>query len=456
MDRTTEILASYAAASAYADLTPEAVHQTRRRLIDALGCAMGGYHSEPSRIACRLAEMYSSSLPARLLGSGQSTVPDMAAFANTVMVRYLDCNDTYTQLGSGHPSDMIPAVLAVAEPRHASGKEVILAIVMAYEMFGALADLIPIREKGWDQGVFAVVGSAVGAGKILGLTQEQMAHAISLAITPNIPTRQTRAGELSMWKGCATAASARNGVFAALLAAEGMTGPYEPFEGHHGIWEQVTGPFQLQPLGGTGKPFTVETSNLKFFPAEYHSQAPLWSALEIRRKVRPDDIDAINVQTYWLAYSEIGSEPQKWDPQTRETADHSLAYLLAVALLDGDITPASFTLQRIRDPRLRPLMNRISIRENPAFTRQYPAALKSEIEVVTRTGERFVEQVSYPKGHRNNPMSDAEVEDKFSRLCQAVMHPDQCRSALDALWHLDEVSDIGSVIDRFLLEPRSC
>lgn len=455
MDRTTEMLASYAAASGYADLTPEAVHQTRRRLIDTLGCAMGGYHSEPSRIACRLAETYSSALPARLLGSGQATAPDMAAFVNTVMVRYLDCNDTYTQLGSGHPSDMIPAILAVAEPRHASGKEVILAIVMAYEMFGALADLIPIREKGWDQGVFAVVGCAVGAGKILGLTQAQMAHAISLAITPNIPTRQTRAGELSMWKGCATAASARNGVFAALLAAEGMTGPYEPFEGHHGIWEQVTGPFRLQPLGGAGKPFTVETSNLKFFPAEYHSQAPLWSALEIRQKVKPDDIDAINVQTYWLAYSEIGSEPQKWDPQTRETADHSLAYLLAVALQDGDITPASFTLERIRDPRLRPLMNRISIRENPAFTQQYPEALKSEIEVVTGSGQRFVEQVSYPKGHRNNPMSDAEVADKFSRLCQAVMTPDQCQAALETLWHLDEVSDIGSVIDCFLLQPAS-
>lgn len=451
MDRTTETLASYAAAIGYSDLTPDAVQQTKRRLIDSLGCAMGGYHSEPSEIARRLAGMYTSSLPARLLGSGQTTSPDMAAFANTVMVRYLDCNDTYTQLGSGHPSDMIPAVLALAEPRHASGQAVMLAIVMAYEMFGAFADRIPIREKGWDQGTFAVVGSAVGAGKILGLTREQMAHAISLAITPNIPTRQTRAGELSMWKGCATAAAARNGVFAALLAAEGMTGPYEPFEGHHGVWEQVTGPFHLESLGGAGKPFTVETANLKFFPAEYHSQAPLWSALEIRKKVEPDDIDAINVQTYWLAYSEIGSEPQKWDPQTRETADHSLAYLLAVALQDGDITPASFTLERIRDPKLRPLMNRISIRENPEFTRQYPEALRSEIEVVTRAGTRFVEQVSYPKGHRHNPMSDAEVEDKFLRLCQGVLTPEQCRTALQTLWHLEALPDSGALIDLFLL-----
>jgi 2-methylcitrate dehydratase len=449
MDRTTETLASYAASSPYSDLTPEAIHQTKRRVIDSLGCAMGGYRSEPSQIARRLAGMYSSTLAARTLGSGQLTSPEMAAFVNTVMVRYLDCNDTYTHVGSGHPSDMIPAVLALAEPRHAGGQEVILAIVMAYEMFGALAALVPIREQGWDQGTFTVIGSAVGASKILRLTQAQMAYAISLAITPNIPTRQTRAGELSMWKGCATAAAARNGVFAALLAAEGMTGPYEPFEGHHGVWEQVTGPFQLQPLGGAGKPFAVEMSNIKFFPAEYHSQAPLWSALEIRKKVKPEDIDAINVQTYWVAYSEIGSEPQKWDPQTRETADHSLAYLLAVALQDGNITPDSFTLERIRDPNLRPLMNRITIRENPAFTAQFPDALKSQIEVVTRSGERFVEQVSYPKGHRNNPMSDHEVADKFLGLCQAVMPADQCQSALETLWHLEEVDDIGSLIDLF-------
>lgn len=449
MDRTTETLASYAASLSYSDLTPEAIHQTKCRVLDSLGCAMGGYLSEPGKIVRRLAGMYASTLPARVLGSGQLTSPDMAAFANTVMVRYLDCNDTYTQVGSGHPSDMIPAVLALADPRHTPGDAVILGIVAAYEMFGALADLIPIREKGWDQGAFVVIGSAVGAGKILGLTQEHMAHAISLAITPNIPTRQTRAGELAMWKGCATAAAARNGVFAALLAAEGMTGPYEPFEGRHGVWEQVTGPFQLQPLGGAGKPFTVEASNLKFFPSEYHSQAPLWTALEIRKQIKPEDIEAINVHTYWLAYSEIGSEPEKWDPQTRETADHSLAYLLAVALQDGSVTPATFTLERIRDPSLRPLMHKITIRENPEFTRQYPEALRSDIEVVTTSGERRVEQVSYPKGHRHNPMNDSEVVDKFLGLCQEVLTPQQCQAALGTLWRLEKVQDIGEVIDLF-------
>jgi 2-methylcitrate dehydratase len=451
MDNTTEMLASYAASLRYSDLTPEVIHKAKVSVLDSLGCAMGGYLSEPSKIAHRMAAMYSSTLPARLLGSGQQTSPEMAAFANTVMVRFLDCNDTYSSVGGGHPSDMIPAVLAMAEPLHSNAKDVIVAIVAAYDMFGAFADLIPMMSKGWDQGTFIVIGSAVGAGKILGLSKEQMGHAISLAITPNVPTRQTRAGELSMWKGCATAAAVRSGIFAALLAREGMTGPNEAFEGRHGVWEQVTGPYQLNPLPSVDGHFSLEKVSLKYFPAEYNGQAPLWMAMDIRKKVKPEDIEAIHVQTYWNAWSEIGSEPAKWDPQTRETADHSLPYLLAVGLVDGTLTPASFTLERIRDPKLRPLMNRITVSENPEFTLAHPGALMSEIEVITRSGERFVERSSYPRGHRHNPMTDQEVSAKFLGLCQEVLPLQKSQAALETLWRLEEVPDIGQVIDLFQL-----
>ena len=451
MDRTTGMLASYAASLEYSDLTPEVIHKAKVSVLDSLGCAMGGYLSEPSKIAHRMAAMYSSTLPARLLGSGQQTSPEMAAFANTVMVRFLDCNDTYSSVGGGHPSDMIPAVLAMAEPLHGTAKDVIVAITAAYDMFGAFADLIPMMSKGWDQGTFIVIGSAVGAGKILGLSKEQMGHAISLAITPNVPTRQTRAGELSMWKGCATAAAVRSGIFAALLAREGMTGPNEAFEGRHGVWEQVTGPYQLNPLPSDDGHFSLEKVSLKYFPAEYNGQAPLWMAMDIRKKVKLEDIEAIHVQTYWNAWSEIGSEPAKWDPQTRETADHSLPYLLAVGLVDGNITPASFTLERIRDPKLRPLVNRITVSENPEFTRAHPEALMSEIEVTTRSGERFVERSTYPRGHCRNPMTDQEVEAKFLGLCQEVLTPKKSKAALETLWRLEEIPDIGQVIDLFQL-----
>lgn len=447
MDKTTESLASYVISLCYDDLTTAAVHETEKRLIDSFACAIGGYHSEPAVIARSLATSSNGVPPARVFGSGHFTSMEMAAFANAVMMRYLDCNDTYISIGAGHPSDMLSAVLAVADAYHANGKDVIVATVAAYEVFMGLADVVPLRDKGWDQGVFVVLGSAAGAGKLLRLTKEQMGNALSLAISANIPTRQTRSGELSMWKGCATAAAARAGVFAALLAKEGMTGPTQAFEGRHGVWEQVTGPFQIKPLGGAEVPFAVERSNLKYFPSEYHSQAPLWMAVSLRQKLLGEEINAINVQTYYTAYSEIGSEPQKWDPQTRETADHSLPYLLAVALRDGTITVDTFSEERIRDQSLRSLMNRITISENPQFTRQYPAAMVSEMEVVTKSGKRYVEQASYPKGHVRNPMTDADVQSKFEEMCRGVLQPDQRQKTLDALSALKDVKDIGEVLD---------
>ena len=449
MDSTTELISSYSVALDYSSLPHVTVRETKRRIIDSLGCAMGGFLSEPAKIARRVASITSSVFSSRILGSGDRTSPEMAAFANTVMVRYLDCNDTFVSTGAGHPSDMIPAVFAVADPRHATGEAVITATVLAYEIYGRFAEQVASGEKGWDQGIFSVIGSACAAGEILGLSQREMAHATSLAITPSLPLAQTRVGELSMWKGCATAHAARNGVFAALLAREGMEGPHDPFEGRHGLWDQATGPVWLEPLGSAQIPFKLNETSLKFFPSQIHTQAPISLALELRKKVKLEEIESINVETYQTAWRSAGSEPEKWDPQTRETADHSLPYLIAVAFMDGVVTPASFVADRVRDPGLRPLMQKITIKENPDFTRQYPEAQVSQIEVVTRAGQHIVERARYPKGHRKNPLTDEELEDKFCSLAQAVLTPERCRRALEVLWKLEEVDDIGTVLDLF-------
>jgi 2-methylcitrate dehydratase len=452
MDRTTETLARYATELAYEDLTPSAVHEVKRKLIDAFGSAVGGYESEPSQIARRMAAARASTPGARVLGEGTRTTPEMAAFANAVMVRFLDANDTYISPinGTAHPSDMIPGLLALAESNRSSCRELILAVVAAYEAVGALADVVALRDRGWDQGLYVVLGTAVGASKLLGLSLEATADAISIAVTANVPTRQSRAGELSMWKGVATPTSTSAGVFAALLAGEGMTGPTAAFEGRHGVWDQVTGPFELGPMGGrSGREFMIERANLKFFPAEYHSQAPLWMALKLRERVKIEEIAQLNVRTYWMAYSEIGSEPAKWDPRTRETADHSLPYLLTTALLDGAITAASFDMERVLDPSIRPLMKRISISERDELTRQFPAALPSEIEVVTTAGERILERSEYPKGHARNPMTDADVEAKFRSFSGPPLGATGCNAALDSLWHLDQLQEAGALLDLF-------
>ena len=231
MDRTTELLSHYACQLTYQDIPPEVVHQVKRTLIDTLGCALGAFTAEPSVIARRLANRVSSSTPSRILGTTDVSAPDLAGFANGVMVRYLDCNDAYFSPGGGHPSDMIPAVLAMADPLGCDGRTVITAIVLAYEVFCRLSDEVVVGDFGWDQGMFSVIGAACGAGKVMGLDRHAMQQALSLAIVPNLPLGVTRVGELSMWKGCAAACATRAGIFAAQLAQEGMTGPAAPFDG---------------------------------------------------------------------------------------------------------------------------------------------------------------------------------------------------------------------------------
>jgi 2-methylcitrate dehydratase len=310
---------------------------------------------------------------------------------------------------------------------------------------------VPLRDRGWDQGVFVAPASAAGAGLLLGLSVEQMVDALAIAATANVATRQTRAGDLSMWKGSATAVAAKAGLFAAQLAKEGMTGPTAAFEGRHGLWEQVTGRFELGTLGGGDKPFAIERTNFKWFATEYHAQAPVAMALALREKVRVEQIEAIDVRIYAMAHSEIASEPAKWDPKTRETADHSLPYMLAVALTDGRIGPASFEPQRYLDSALRPLMNRIRVVPHDEFTRRFPGELVSEIEVTTRSGERLVERAEFPKGHARNPMTDADVVAKFHDLSADVLGPARAGAALEALWKLEEAPGLGSVLDLFTI-----
>jgi 2-methylcitrate dehydratase len=258
-----------------------------------------------------------------------------------------------------------------------------------------------------------------------------------------------------MWKGCATAAAARAGVFAALLAKEGMTGPTAAFEGFNGVWELVTGKFELGRLGGEDASYGIERTNMKFFPSEYHSQAPLWMAVNLRSRVRLPEIAAIRVQTYHIAYSEIGSEPEKWNPQTRETADHSLPYLLALALMDGRIAHDSFSIQRMQDHATRGLMQKIEISENAEFTRRFPRELTTEIVIETRSGERVTETASYPRGHVENRMTDGEIEQKFAQQADRGMAPAARDRLLAALWEIDRAARIGDVLELVRVEPAA-
>ena len=453
MDQTTELISAYAYRLTYADLNPATVHQVKRTLVDTLGCALGGYLSEPAKIARRLAGGVTSATPARVIGTRDHSSLDLAGFANGVMVRYLDCNDSYFSPGGGHPSDMIPAALVVADTLQSDGRSIITAIALAYEVFCRLSDQVVSGDLGWDQGMFSVIGAACAAGKVLGLNQTQLGHAISLAITPHLPLGVTRVGELPLWKGCAAASATRSAIFAAQLAAENMTGPNEPFEGRRGLWEQagVTPPVRLERFGGGDQDFRINRTTFKFYPAQIHTQAPIGLAVELAPQVDLSQLEAIRIRTYRAAASSAATEPEKWDPKTRETADHSIPYLVAVALSDGNVTPNSFTAGRITDPALRNLISRMTITEDPAFTRNYPGQYQCRIEVATRSGATVAAETSYPKGHRNNPLSDAEISGKFRQLAQPTITDQQCTEALDLLWHLEDLPHLTGVYDALVV-----
>jgi len=440
-------LAEYAWGLGFGDLPAEVVHEAKRRVIDSLGCALGAYAAEPVKVARAVVHELGGVPAATILGSRDRSSPPLAAFVNGIMVRYLDYNDTYLSREPAHPSDNIPAALAVAESEGRSGADLITAIVLAYEIQCRLADAASLRARGWDHVTYGAFSVAASAAKLMGLDPDRIRHALGLSGVAGVALRQTRAGELSMWKGAAFANTARNAVLAASLARAGMTGPAPIFEGEFGFFRQVSGEFDPGPLGGQGVPFRITDTSIKVWPAEYHAQPGIEAALRVReRGVAVDDIDEVVIHTFRAAVEIIAKDPEKWRPRTRETADHSLPYCVAVALADGTVTPAQFLPHRLADERIHALLDRTRVVEDPGLTERYPEAVPTVLEVRLRSGETVVERVDYPRGHARNPVSDAEVEQKFLSLTGGLLSPAQQDAALARLWRLEEEEDLRALL----------
>jgi 2-methylcitrate dehydratase len=432
MDNLTQRLATFAASLTYEQIPPTILHHARRSLIDSLACSFGGADCEAARISRRIAE---GAVPQHhagsIIGSNAQAPAEEAAFINTVMIRYLDFNDAWH---AGHPSDMLGGLLALAGSAGADGKRLLTAMVVAYEVAFQMIPPTKMRERGWDQGYVIGIATTCGIGNLLGLSRDKLAHAIAITSVANVPMRNTRAGKLSLWKGAATAFAIRNAVFASLLAADGMTGPDAPFEGRHGLWEQVTGPFELEKFGVDGGEWKFPWIRLKYWPVEYNAQVGVWAALRLRQDIAPADIASIDIATYWSAWHEIASEPEKWDPTTRETADHSLPFIFARALVDGTITLSSFDETAYLDPSLRPLMAKITVREDAAIEAVYPARIVMRIDAVATDGRRCSIEIDNPRGDNTNPMDDEEVAAKFRSLVDPALGPERAAQAF-AAWN---------------------
>lgn len=446
IDTTIEHLSSFATTVAYQDVPAGVVHQVKRVLADTMACAAGGYPGTPSVLARQLAGTLTSATPARMLGTAATTAPDMAAFVNTVTARYIDCNDTYAGIG-GHPSDMIGAILAVADVTRASGQDVLLAIALGYEVYCRLADVVSVGQRGFDQGALCILGSTAACGRLMGLTREQMGSALAMAAVSYLPLGVIRSGELSMWKGCATAGANRAAVFSCQLAAMGMTGPPAAFEDKSGWWRQFTGePVALGPFGGEDGPWRITNTSFKCYPAQIHIQGAISLAAELRTQVALNDIASIHVESYRSA-AHSSADPAKWLPKNRETADHSLPYLVAVALLDGTVTPASFADARIADPAVPPILAKMTVTENPAYTARFPQEAITRIEVATTNGRQLVVETTHPKGHYLHPLTDSDIDTKFRDLAAGTMTPAGCDAALAAVWGMDAARNVTALLD---------
>jgi 2-methylcitrate dehydratase len=384
-------------------------------------------------------------------------------------------------LEPAHPSDNLAAVLAIGEMAGAGGRELITAAVLAYEIQCRLCDAASLRKHGWDHVTYGAISSALAACKLLRLDAAKTTHAVGMAGVANTALRQTRTGELSMWKGCAFANAARNGVFAALLAAEGMTGPAPIFEGKVGIMKLLTGPFELPPLAGesvraqsAGDPiragsvsdrtqhspltthhspnFMITQAYIKYWPAEYHSQSAIDAALQLRPEVGDiRQISSIDLHTFDAAVDIIANEPEKWRPTTRETADHSLPYCTAVALADGDVTLAQFDPTRFTDPALLELVSKVKVHRDPALTVRYPNGIPNRLTVTLANGRTLTKEVEFPRGHAHNPMTDAEVEKKFRLLVEPRYGKERADRILAACWDLQKLGRVENMMGLFVV-----
>ena len=447
-------LARYAAGLSFEKLTPAAVHETKRRFIDSFATAAGAMPSDAYAVAKKCAARVSGNPSASILASGESS-PEWATFVNGLLIRYLDFNDTYLSLEPAHPSDNLAAVLSVGETEKSGGRDLIVAAVLAYEIQCRFCDAASLRKHGIDHVTYGAISSCAAACKLMNLSVEQTTHALGIAGVCNTALRQTRSGELSMWKGCAFANAARNGVFAATLAAEGMTGPAPIFEGDLGFFKLVAKEaFTPAPFGaeaGNADGFMINKTYIKFWPAEYHSQSAIDAAIQLRGELKGDvsKVRSIDIHTFEASYNIIGKYPEAWAPRTRETADHSLPYCTAAALHDGDVNLETFDEAHFTDPALVAFTGMVKVHHDATLDHRYPHGIPNRITVTLDDGTKLTKEVEFPRGHAGNPMTDGEVETKFRGTVEPKYGKPKADAILARCWDLENLTSVTDLIRMF-------
>jgi 2-methylcitrate dehydratase len=432
------------------DITPEAVHQAKRFLLDSFGCALGGYQQHDTAIALSVLGELAGPGPATVIGTGERIDPVSASLANALMIRCMDYNDIYWKQDPSHPSDIFPAALSCCERAGSGGKELIVGLVLGheFEMRFCEAAFPGIRERGWHHATLTAFVSPIVAGRALHLSWEQIQHAIGISASHHCTLGAVTAGKLTMMKNTVDPMATQAGVLAALLAEKGYTGPEHVIEGKEGLAQAFRPEWKLEVLtDALGDSWRITQCGMKAFPTEALTHTPISAVLDLVKNndLTPQQVTRIQIRSLARA-ADILSDPSKYNPRSKETADHSLPYVISAALVDRQVTPAQFTMEKIMDPMVRAQLNKIEVVADPEVEKVFPALQRVIVRIDTTDGRSFEKQLDYPKGDPRNPLTDAELGEKFAALAAGVLTKPAQQRVKDAVWNLERVGSVTELM----------
>jgi 2-methylcitrate dehydratase len=446
----TAIMAKWAAGLKFEQLSPDAVYQAKRFLLDSAGCALGGYKQHDVVIALGVLNEIAGRGNSTVIGTGKKIDPVSASLANALMIRCMDYNDIYWKQDPSHPSDIFPAAMACCERAKSDGKELIVGFVLGHEFEMRLCEAAfpGIRERGWHHATLTAFASPLVAGRALRLGWEQIQHAIGISASHHCTLGAAVSGKLTMIKNTVDPMATQSGVFAALLAQKGYTGPEHVLDGKEGLVHCLGPDWKLDLLtDGLGDSWRITQCGMKFFPTEALTHAPISAVLDLVKEndLHPDQVEKIQIRSLARA-ADILSDPSKYDPHTKETADHSLPYVIAAALVDRQVTPAQFEMTKIMDPKIREQLRKIEVVADPEIEKVFPALQRVIVNITAKDGRIFSKQLDYPKGDPRNPLSDAEIEEKFRALAEGVLTKKAQDKLIAAIWRLEKLNSVAKLM----------
>src|SRR5690349_9484109 len=444
------MMSRWAAGVKFQDLSKNAVYQAKRFLLDSMGCALGGYRQHDVQIALDVLAEIAGRGPATVIGTGKRIDPVSASLANALMIRCMDYNDIYWRQDPSHPSDIFPAALACCERAKSDGRELIVGLVLGheFEMRFCEAAFPGIRERGWHHATLTAFVSPLVAGRALHLSWDQIQHAVGISASRHCTLGAVTAGKLTMMKNTVDPMATQSGVLAALMAEKGYTGPEHVVDGKEGLTHCFGPEWKLNLLtDGLGDSWRITQCGMKFFPTEALTHAPISAVLDIVKSndLKPDDVEQIQIRSLARA-ADILSDPSKYDPHTKETADHSLPYVIAAALVDRQVTPAQFEMARIMNPKIREQLKKVEVVADPEIEKVFPALQRVIVNITTADGRTLSKQLDYPKGDPRNPLTDAEIEEKFAALADGVLTEKAQKKLIDAIWSLDKFGSVSKLM----------